>query len=213
MNKSKIEWTEYTSNPIKGKCLHACEYCYQRFGFQEQITFNEKELLIIENRGKASTIFMGSMHDIFGDWIPNAWINRILQTAKDCPQHTFLFLSKNPVRVSDFEFPENCWVGVTDDCKESDTYPLNSFQEWITDTRQFVSFDPLIGPLGTFIPTGVEQVIIGAMTGAKVVKPERKWVEEIIEAAEGKKIFLKDNLLSLFPDLPRRKELAWPIGI
>ena len=27
MNKSKIEWCEYTFNPVTG-CFHNCEYCY-----------------------------------------------------------------------------------------------------------------------------------------------------------------------------------------
>lgn len=216
MNKSKIEWTEFTSNPVRGKCRHACSYCYaarirQRFGQQEDLTWHVEELLEIEKRKEPSTIFMGSMHDLFGNWVPRAWILWILDTAKNCPQHTFLFLTKNPVRISNFEFPDNCWVGVTDDCRASDTYPLDDFGEWITGTKKFVSFEPLLGPLGTLIPADVDQVIIGAMTGAKAIKPEKIWIEKIIAAAEGKKIFLKDNLLSLFPDLPRRRELSWQL--
>ena len=29
MNKSKIEWTDFTWNPVTG-CLQGCEYCYAR---------------------------------------------------------------------------------------------------------------------------------------------------------------------------------------
>lgn len=29
MNKSKIEWCDYTWNPVTG-CFHKCEYCYAR---------------------------------------------------------------------------------------------------------------------------------------------------------------------------------------
>ena len=29
MKKTKIEWADYTWNPVSG-CLHGCEYCYAR---------------------------------------------------------------------------------------------------------------------------------------------------------------------------------------
>ena len=221
MQKTKIEWTEFVSNPIKGKCGHygtsICgTYCYaerirQRFKQPAELLWHPDELTQIEKRKKPSTIFMGSMHDIFGKWIPELWILWILDTVKNCPQHTFLFLTKNPIRLSNFEFPDNCWVGVTADCREGGNSPLNDFDEWITSTKKFVSFEPLLGALNESIPVDVDQIIIGAMTGAGAIKPKREWVEEIIDAAKGKKIFLKDNLLALFPKLPNRRELSWKI--
>ena len=40
MNKSKIEWTDYSWNPIKGLCPVGCWYCYakkmyKRFGWED----------------------------------------------------------------------------------------------------------------------------------------------------------------------------------
>lgn len=216
MNKSGIEWTQFTSNPIKGKCLHNCWYCYAekirvRYGWPEAITWVGRELIEIQKRKKPSIIFMGSMYDIFGEWVKDGMIEAILNTTRVCSQHTFLFLTKNAVRPSYFDFPENCWVGVTDDCHDSDTYPLDDFGEWITTTKKFISFEPLLGPLGTSIPVDVDQIIIGAMTGPEAIKPQRLWIDAIIEKAGDRPVFLKDNLLKLFPDLPRRQETAWRV--
>ena len=48
---------------------------------------------------KSSTIFVGSMADLFGKWVPSMWIERVLNTVKKCPQHIFLFLTKNGSRM------------------------------------------------------------------------------------------------------------------
>lgn len=210
MNKSGIEWTEFTSNPVSGKCRHACNYCYaerirRRFKQTEKLSWHPERLLAIEKRKKPATIFMGSMHDIFGDWIPDKWIAEIIKTAKDCPQHTFLFLTKNPKRYARFVFPENCWLGYTDD-------GMQNLRNWVYMQHiknTFVSFEPLQGNKLNVNFDIIGSVIIGAMTGLEAVKPERIWVEKIIEKAEGKPVFIKNNLLSIFPDLPRKQETAW----
>jgi len=215
MQKSKIEWTEFVSNPVRGKCLHAYSYCYAerirlRFKLPAKLSWHPEELFEIEKRKKPATIFMGSMHDIFGEWVPDSWISWIIDTAKNCPQHTFLFLTKNVVRYRYFDFCENCWLGVTDDCKNSDTYPLDDFAEYYpAPARKFISFEPLLGRIG--IPVDVDQIIIGAQTGTDAVLPKKEWVDEIIEKSKGKKIFLKNNLYQYFPTLPMKQETAWKL--
>ena len=133
-------------------------------------------------------------------------------------------------------FYENCWLGVSDDCKNSDTYPLDDLGEVLTATgkwiphllhptvwspvdalrmvkpaRKFISFEPLLGRLGTSIPVDVDQIIIGAQTGTDAVLPKKEWVDEIIEKSKGKKIFLKNNLYQYFPTLPMKQETAWKL--
>ena len=206
MNKSKIEWCDFTSNPIRGKCLHGCWYCYaerirQRFNEPEEVCFHDSELGAIRRRKKPATIFIGSTHDIFGDWVTDAWIEAILSICKQKHEHTFLFLTKNPKRYLHFQFPGNCWCGATV------TEPADYFYY---GPQTFVSIEPLMADIGP-VHIGIEQIIIGAMTGPNAVKPKREWVENIIDLNPGKPIFVKDNLLKLFPDLSRR-ELAWPIG-
>lgn len=210
MNRSKIEWTQFTSNPIRGKCKHACSYCYAeryrvRFKQPAQITWHPEELEAIERRKKPATIFMGSMHDIFGRWISDTWIREIVKTAWSCPQHTFIFLTKNPARYASFIFPANSWCGYTDDGKT-----IGHNWIYLRDLpNRFVSFEPLIGDKISLNMSYIDALIIGAMTGPGVIKPQKEWIMKIIEAAGDKPIFLKDNLLSLFPDIKQRQETAW----
>jgi len=67
------------------------------------------------------TIFVGSMADIFGAWVPNGWIQEIFEACKAAPQHKYLFLTKNPQRYLEnlnsgkYAVPEgdNYWYGFT----------------------------------------------------------------------------------------------------
>lgn len=47
---------------------------------------------------KPRTIFVCSMADLFGDWVPDEWIEEVFQACKAAPQHRYLFLTKNPDR-------------------------------------------------------------------------------------------------------------------
>lgn len=62
---------------------------------------------------KPSRILVVSMGDLFGEFIPDKWINKVLEVVKKCPQHTFLFLTKNPNRYYSFKFPDNTWIGAS----------------------------------------------------------------------------------------------------
>lgn len=68
MNKTKIEWCDFTINPIKGICKNDCWYCYakkmyKRFGWDTHI---RQDYLVFSNMPKKpSRIFVGSTHDLF----------------------------------------------------------------------------------------------------------------------------------------------------
>jgi protein gp37 len=156
---------------------------------------------------------MGSIHDIFGEWVPDSWISWIIDTAKNCPQHTFLFLTKNVNRYRYFDFGENCWIGITDDCKNTEPFQFIDLENLVTPAKKFISFEPLLGRLRLSIPFDVEQIIIGAQTGPGAVLPKKEWIDEIMDKAQGKKIFLKNNLFHpFFPKLPIKQETAWRLN-
>ena len=210
MNRSNIEWTEFTSNPIRGKCLHGCEYCYaerirKRFGQPEELSFHPNELRSIENRKKPATIFMGSMYDIFGSWVPSELIRDILRTTYRCPRHTFIFLTKNPARYEEFAFSKNCWIGYSDD----GTQDIRNWVHFKNKKNTFVSFEPLIGKTVNVNMAVVDATIIGAMTGPGAIPPDIHIVDGIISAAGRKPMFFKNNLLALFPPLRKIQETAW----
>lgn len=212
MQKSNIEWTEFTSNPIRGNCRHACKYCYaeairQRFKQPEDMSWHPEELAAIERRKKPTTIFVGSMYDIFGEWVPESWIHWILDTVKKSPQHKFIFLTKNPARYQVFDFPRNCYVGYSDD-------GTKDLRQWIylSGVRNaFVSLEPLLGRTVNIHTGVIKQVIIGAQTGPQSIKPDKDVIDETVKVMDkaGISIFIKDNLYQIYPDLPRHRKLIW----
>ena len=201
MNKSKIKWTDYTANPIKGKCKTGCSYCYarkmyDRFKWDPKVKFAPEELDKISKLRKPSKIFMCSTHEMFGRWIPDQWILDILRACHELPRHTFQILSKNAWRLQCFTFPDNVWLGVT----------VTSFLDWLRvcllqscKTKiKFISFEPLLDDAldSTNISLhGIDWVIIGAQTRPTLL-PKADWVCRIIDKAHhaGIPIFLKSNL-------------------
>ena len=94
-------FVSHTWNPIKGRCLHNCPYCYVKSSrakryYQGDPYLSEKELKV--NLGENNYIFVGSMTDMWGDWIPSAWITHILEHCQKYPKNKYLFQSKNPFR-------------------------------------------------------------------------------------------------------------------
>jgi protein gp37 len=123
-DKSKIEWTDATWNPIRGCSVvsEGCRNCYAmqlaaRFSQQgqayEDLAYrNEsgahwtgKVRLIHEHLGdplrwtKPRRIFVNSMSDLFHESIPDKWIYHIFDVMYSAKQHTFQILTKRPERM------------------------------------------------------------------------------------------------------------------
>lgn len=110
----------YTWNPIGGRCLHECDYCYvgrlrQRglkkyFGepYLDEKAFKDK--LVIPD---GYIIFVQSCGDLFAYGIDETWIWQVLSYISRFPQTTFLLQTKNPERFFDFNIPQNCILGTT----------------------------------------------------------------------------------------------------
>ena len=230
MQKSKIEWTDYTVNPVKGYCPMACPYCYarrmyDRFRWDKTIRYDDTSWFGIVHL-PPSRIFVGSTIELFGDWIITAWMNCILDQVKLNSQHTFIFLTKKPQNLGKWSpFPPNTWVGVSATTDNSTLDALLSLMK-ISAKVKFISFEPLHGHC-TF-PWGISAnnldkkvvstikalawIIIGAETGNRKGKPPLEqvqgWAREIIKAADeaGVPVFTKDNLK--LPANEMRRE--WP---
>lgn len=96
----------YTWNPIKGKCLHDCSYCYMK-----QINPNANPPRLAEyelntDLGYGRGIFIGSSTDMFAEDIPSEWIAKVLdcchQNNNMLQPNTYLLQSKNPKRFLEF---------------------------------------------------------------------------------------------------------------
>lgn len=160
---------------------------------------------------KPKRIFVGSMTDLFGAWVPDEWIEAVFDACHLAPWHTYLFLTKNPKRYADLAnagklpraslFP-NFWFGSTV------TREGSPFFGEAVSYNTFLSIEPLMEPLNAGLGSfgGVRWIIVGAMTGPgkKDHQPKREWVENIVETAALTQaaVFMKENLAGVWgPDL------------
>jgi len=196
MNKTKIEWTDFTWNPVTG-CLHGCSYCYARgiskrfFGGDFEPKFHPDRLEEPLKRKTPAKIFTVDMGDLFGEWVPTEWICRILAIVREAPWHTFQFLTKNPERMLDFAFSDNAWCGASITSGD-DAARVGIIRKQHTAAVRFLSIEPLHGPIVTDL-SGIDWIIIGAQTKPEV-QPDKRWVTDILENTDAP-IFLKDNLV------------------
>ncbi len=109
-------------------------------------------------------IFVGSMTDLFGKWVPYGWIREVFAACAAAPQHRYLFLTKNPERYVELAelglLPENknFWFGstVTDD-------EMPFFFSECHNT--FLSIEPILAPFIVTNRQKADWIIIGAETG------------------------------------------------
>lgn len=116
LNKSvgnMYDFVSHTWNPVKG-CKFDCKYCYikSRKNYNLSPRFAEWEMKT--HLGKGRFIFVGSMCDMFGDWIDSEVIRKVLRYCLQF-DNNYLFQSKNPRRFIEFLnlFPFNSTLGTT----------------------------------------------------------------------------------------------------
>lgn len=150
---------------------------------------------------KGRNIFVCSMADLFGCWVPDEWIEAVFDACKKAPQHNYLFLTKNPGRYIELEkdrrlpWADNFWFG-------SSVTKLSDRYTWFTEKKfhWFLSVEPILedlGPMDADAPKP-EWVIVGAETGRRKDKvvPERAWIESLLAECRkyGIPIFMKSSL-------------------
>lgn len=209
MNRTKIEWTDLSWNPVTG-CKHDCEYCYaraisHRFNRSWEPEFHEDRIRQPLKESSSKKIFVCSMADLFGEWVPREWIERVLHICKLSKQHVFQFLTKNPSRLLEFDFPGNCWVGcsATNQLQyDNAVNVLSQFEKHVT----YLSCEPLLSEIKLgWLP---DWLIIGACSNPKPSQPDKDWVNQMVEYAKNNNVpvFLKPNLKvvdhNLFKEFP-----------
>ncbi len=228
-------------NDLKDPIITVCKdekerICAYPYGFEP--TFHRYRLNdYIGKQGR--NIFVCSMADLFGDWVPDSWIEEVFKACKKAPQHNYLFLSKNPGRYCDLQrngiLPDsnNMWFGATYDHSNWSNHRIKGrpatfswkgkvvhdagdyYFPMYPEKRRFVSMEPLLYDIGEKIGSiGAEWVIVGAETGRRKNKivPERAWVEHIVSYCESENIpvFMKSSLAEIWGE-PLIQE--FPMGL
>jgi len=218
MNKSKIDWCDYTWNPVTG-CFHGCEYCYarkidKRFGDGNFTpTFHPERLQEPLKVKKPSKIFVGSVSDLFGDWF---WqvskepgtvtsynmgmvVGKILDVVKQCPQHTFIFLTKNPKGMQGFNFPSNCLCGTSVEDQEKANERIPELLKVDCKTL-WASYEPSLGKVdfGPWIRKYYHGGIPGLKRGEKLLPPSITGKPTLLQYAQ-----------EIAPDGPQRADKVY----
>jgi len=213
-----IEWALWTWNPVTG-CEHGCPYCYARdiakrfyppeIGFKPH--FWPDRLEAPKNMSTPvkgclqgeKTVFVCSMADLFGDWVPQEWIDQVIKAVNNAPDWDFLFLTKNPKRYLTINFPKNAWIGATADTQARADTAHEVFSELAKaqnrPTVMFLSMEPLSEQITISEPIPYDWLIIGGRSvssSTPAMQPEWKWVKSLLWQADQNKIklYFKPNL-------------------
>lgn len=204
-DKSKIEWTDATWNPVTGctKVSEGCRNCYA-LTFAERWRgtpghYFEKGFDIILRPHKMDEplrwtkprkIFVNSMSDLFHAKVPVDYIEQVYATMALAKQHTFQILTNRPERMQDFymnavynghipgnEPLKNVWIGVSVE-DERVKHRIDILRE-IPAAIRFISFEPLIGDVGELDLSGIHWAIVGGESGRGARPMEEAWVRNI----------------------------------
>ena len=213
---SGIEWTEATWNPSTGctKVSPGCKNCYAEamskrlkamgmakykagFGFVE----HPEDVYLPLSWKKPRRIFVNSMSDMFHKKSTFRFVARCFSTMLEADWHTYQILTKRPDKMAQFSeifakavggpIPGFVWMGTSIENADF-AYRLTDLRK-VRCTTRFVSFEPLLGPLGRMNLKGIDWAIIGGESGPRHRPVKKEWILDIINQCkkQGVAVFFK----------------------
>ncbi len=212
-----VDWARWTWNPVTG-CEHNCVYCYARdianrfYPEKFEPTYRPERLDAPRNTKVPGTVafatdpvektswrnvFVCSMADLFGRWVPDEWINGVFESCRQSPQWNYLFLTKFPQRYVGLDFPETSWVGTSIDEQKRVANAEKAFRKIKVPVR-WLSVEPMREPIKFNDLSMFDWVVIGGQSrssGAPEMFPDPDWVVDLIHCARqaGCKVYCKPN--------------------
>ncbi|WP_187106702.1 DUF5131 family protein [Fusobacterium mortiferum] len=198
MNKTKIEWTQVTWNPITGcsKISEGCKNCYaermskrlksmknKRYinGFDVTI---HKDLFEEPLKWKSSKIvFVNSMSDIFHELIPDEVILELFKIMNKAKIHIFQVLTKRPERLkklaNKISWTDNIWMGVTVE-NQKNINRIDILRQTNAHIK-FISFEPLLEEISNLNLENIDWAIVGGESGPGAREIKKEWVMSLKE--------------------------------
>ena len=208
-DKSPIEWTDATWNPVTGcsKVSPGCAYCYAerlslRFGRSllpwtpanagANVVLHPERLRVPIAWRQPRMVFVNSMSDMWHPLVPADFIDQVFSVMKEADRHTYQILTKRPelMRVWfegagvkwGLDPQPNVWLGTS---IENNRWVGRADELRATPAAvRFISAEPLLGPLPSLDLTGIDWLIVGGESGSSHRPMDEAWVRELKEMAE-----------------------------
>lgn len=208
-DKSAIEWTDATWNPVTGcsKVSPGCAHCYAerlslRFGHsslpwtpanaEENVILHPERLGIPESWRQPRMIFVNSMSDMWHPLVPAEFVSHVFEVMRRTPRHTYQILTKRSELMRAWfeghgaEWGEsplpNVWLGTS---IENDRWVgrADDLRETPASVR-FISAEPLLTALPSLDLTGIDWLIVGGESGSSHRPMDELWVRDLRAKAD-----------------------------
>ncbi|MCE5187233.1 MAG: phage Gp37/Gp68 family protein [Planctomycetaceae bacterium] len=194
--RSRIEWTESTWNPVTGctKISAGCLNCYaermakrlcamgnDNYRNEFAVTLHPHVLEKPLTWKHPQSIFVNSMSDLFHEDVPLDFIQQVFDVMRRASWHRFQVLTKRSERLLDLNhvlnWPDNVWMGVTVE-NANCVHRIEHLRNTNAHVK-FLSLEPLLGPLDGLNLCQIDWVIAGGESGpgARLMEPD--WVRGI----------------------------------
>lgn len=208
-NKTKIEWTECSWNPVTGctKISEGCLNCYAakfanrlkamgnpRYKNGFNITIHEDLIQAPLFWKTPHMVFVNSMSDLFHENIPDEIICMIFDVMNSAHWHTFQILTKRSRRLlalsTKLKWTTNIWMGVT--VENTDVlYRIDHLRQ--TEAKiKFISAEPLLSELKGINLKDIDWLIVGGESGPGSRPINEEWVLKL------KNLALQNNVAFFF---------------
>ncbi len=202
---SEIEWTDATWNPVTGctKIGPGCANCYaERFaerwrGIEGHPYEQGFDLRLWPSRlGQPATwkkprmIFVNSMSDLFHKKVDREHIDKIFDAMEAADWHVYQVLTKRSSLMRNYirrrygraHVPTHIWLGVSveDMAHKGRIEHLRQ----INSEARFISFEPLLGPIGKVDLSGIAWTIVGGESGPRARPMAPSWATELRDSCE-----------------------------
>lgn len=140
-------------------------------------------------------VFVGSMTDMFHSEVEPLFVQRVLDRCGEFPEHEWIFLTKRPQNAARWQltWPANTWLGTSVGSGPGGEYPSTTHRiEQLRDVRRrrafgadsprlWVSFEPLIEPIGEVALDHIEWAVVGGENASDADRREmdHAWAREV----------------------------------
>ena len=218
-----VGWAKWTWNPVTG-CEHGCAFCYAReiahskrmessypakftpVFHQHRLNAPSDTTFPNSDNNAENRVFVCSMADLFGKWVPDDWIRQVFNACMAAPDWTYVFLTKWPKRYQMIASLPHAMFGASI-IRQADVKRVErDMAAFSTTGVKWISLEPMLEPITFTDLSWCDLVVIGSQTSTTqpdvgrvpAFAPQFDWVVDVVNQCReaGVPYYLKTNLES-----------------